>query len=150
MTRPLFRRFLSIEGPFRLPHQNERRASTTLPRTSPKTDAGKHQRLHSYSSAAPRAELLNHLVIHQAPRNHPGCSAPSRIRNSLRLKSQRSIERRLQLVTSLGGATRQVILVCLSPQAGIVSAHPNRSYERGGEVRFRQVEERSTCLPIVE
>ena len=70
--------------------ETKRRASTTLPRTSPKTDAGKHQRLHFYSSAAPRAELLNHLVIYQAPRNHPGSSAPSRIRNSLLLKNQRS------------------------------------------------------------
>ena len=81
MTRPLFR---SSQYPGATP--DERRASTTLPRTSPNEDAGKRQLLRSYSSAAPRAELLNHLAINQAPGNHPGSSAPSRIRNSLRLR----------------------------------------------------------------
>ena len=110
---------------------NERRASTTLPRTSPNQDAGKRQLVHSYSSAAPRAELLKHLAISQAPGNHPGSSAPSQIRNSLRLKNRRSNRTPSQSVTSLGGATRQLILVCLGPQTGIVSAQPDRSKRAG-------------------
>jgi hypothetical protein len=43
------------------------------PRTSPNEDAGKHQLVQSYLSAAPRAELLNHLA------NQPGTGEPPRL-----------------------------------------------------------------------
>ena len=132
MTRPLFRRSLPIQGPV---------GCHTEPRDEPRLPCRGHRRRRMpvsinvftfYSSAAPRAELLNHLVIYQAPRNHPGSSAPSRIRNSLRLKNQRST----RTPSAIGHVARR----CYPPghprmsqpfRPGIVSAPPNRSRRAG-------------------
>ena len=42
-----------------------------LPKTWANEDGGKRQLVWSYSSAAPRAELLNDLAITQAPGTNP-------------------------------------------------------------------------------
>lgn len=41
----------------------------------------------SYLHAAPRVQPFNHLVISQAPGNHPGSCTPSRISDGLRLRT---------------------------------------------------------------
>lgn len=110
---------------------DERRASTTLPRTSPNKDAGKRQLVRSYSSAAPRAELLNHLAINQAPGNHPGSSAPSQIRNSLRLRINVLNSNAVSIVHVARRCYPPAHSFMFGPQAGIVSAHPNRSRRAG-------------------
>ena len=119
LTRPLFRRSLSTEGPLRLPHQNKRRASTTLPRTSPKTDAGKHRRFHFLLKRRSQSRAFESPGN---PTRHRGTTPEALLLPGLEIVCVSRIsvllERRLQLVSSLGGATRQVILVCPSLQAG--------------------------------
>lgn len=101
-----------------------------------------------YLSAAPRLARFEHLVINQAPGDHPGNASPSRFSDTLRQRTARSTwNGRPQSVTSLAGVTPRLILVRLRlpPERSFRSSS---STPRGGtEERFRQSERRSSRLP---
>jgi len=118
------------------------RSTVSLPAAKP---------VDSYLSAAPRLRPLNHLVVSQAPGNHPGSRSPSRISDGLRLQNNRS-----HGCSTVGHVARECYLPDLSStaQAPARAQFPCPSQLNrppwpgaGKRARFQRDERRSTRLP---